>query len=60
MKHPSSGKIKLFPEDQQHRKILRQIRTVLNEEQENELAAYIIATDNSFYANGCPLMNCEK
>ena len=49
LRRHSSWKIKLFPEDQQRRKILGPIRTVLNKEQENELAASIIAMDNSLY-----------
>ena len=35
--------------DQQHKKQLGPIRTVLSEEQEIELESYVVAMDNSFY-----------
>ena len=44
-----NGKLKQFSADQQYKKQLGPICTVLTEDQEKELEAYIIAMDNSFY-----------
>ncbi len=44
-----NGTMKQFSADQQYKKQLGPIRTVLTEEQEIELEAYVVAMDNSFY-----------